>query len=155
LSTRRLLMAGNGSTVQISLAHAEYLSLRGAHSHRGKATFARSAVAGRLLDALRDYQEVTDPRLTRGLSDELHAFVVRLLPQPWALRRFEIEHLEGFLATTPGFKEAAAATGFDPAAVLGEIGAWTSAEKLTLVDHAIQHQAPAAAGGSFSASSGR
>jgi hypothetical protein len=138
-------MAGSGITLQITAAHANYLASRGGHSHRGKATFSRSIVLGRMLDALSLYQEFTDPRETRNMPEEFHALIVRLVPKPWALRRFEIKNLETLLASTPGFAGAVTAAGVDPAALLAALAATSPAEKLTLVDHAIQHQAPAAA----------
>jgi hypothetical protein len=82
------------------------------------------------------------------MLEEHHALVVRLLPEPWTLRRFEIQKLEDVLADTPGFAAAVTAAGVDPAALLAAVAAATPAEKLTLVDHAIQHQAPAAAAAS-------
>ncbi len=95
-------MAGSTVTLQISAAHAEYLGRRGGRSHRGRGTFSRSVVLGRVLESHRLYQEFTDPRLTRGMPEELHALVTRLLPEPWALRRFEIQKLEDVLELTPG-----------------------------------------------------
>jgi hypothetical protein len=61
------------------------------------------------------------------------------------LRRFEIMNLQGVLATTPDFAEAVTAAGEDPAALLAEVAEATPAEKLTLVDHAVQRQVPTAA----------
>ena len=69
-------------------------------------------------------------------------------PEPWTLRRFEIQKLEQVLEDTPGFAAAVTAAGVDPAVLLAAVAAATAAEKLTLVDHAIQHQAPAAAAAS-------
>jgi hypothetical protein len=141
-------MAGSSISLQISAAHAKYLERRGGRSHRGRGAFNRSVVLGRLLDSHRLYQEFTDPRQTRGMPEELHALVIRLLPEPWTLRRFEIQKLEHVLEDTPGFAAAVTAAGVDPAVLLAAIAAATPAEKLTLVDHAIQHQAPAAAAAS-------
>jgi hypothetical protein len=141
-------MAGSGITLQITAAHAKYLERRGGHSHRGNGTFSRSIVLGRSLDALRLYQEFTDPRQTRGMPEEFHALLVRLIPESWTLRRFEIQKLEEVLETTSGFSQAVTAAGMDPAALLAAVAATTPAEKLTLVDHAIQHQVPKAAAAS-------
>jgi hypothetical protein len=138
-------MTGIGITLQLNAAHSRYLEARGGHSHRGKATFSRSIVLARMLETLTLYQEFTDPRETRGMPDDIHDLVIRLLPEPWSLRRYEIKHLEGVLESTPGFAAAARAAGLDPAAVLAAVAATTPAEKLTLADHAIQLQAPAAA----------
>jgi hypothetical protein len=44
-----------------------------------------------MLDTLSLYQEFTDPRKTRNMPEEFHALIVRLLPKPWALCRFEIK----------------------------------------------------------------
>ena len=139
-------MAGKGSTIQITAAHVKFLQQRGAHSHRGGGTFSRSVVMGRMFEALRLYQEATDPRRTRGLPEAMHELLVRLVPEPWALRPYEIETLEGLLQRSPGFAEAVTAAGSDPAALLAAVAEMSLAEKLTLVDHAVQAQAPAAAG---------
>ena len=141
-------MAGSGVTLQISAAHAKYLERRGGRAHRGRGPFSRSAVLGRVLESHRLYQELTDPRKTRGMPEAVHALIVRLLPEPWLLRAFEIKNLEGILEAAPGHADAAAAAGIDPGAVLAAVAGATPAEKLTLVDHAIQHQAPAAAAAS-------
>ena len=130
--------------IHISVATAKYLNQRGGYSHRGRGPFSRSVVLERMIQDLRLYREVTDPRKTRGFPEEFHALVVRLLPEPWHLKRFEILNLEALLEGTPGFKEAVAAAGADPAALLAAIAEATPAEKLTLVDHAVQHQAPRA-----------
>jgi hypothetical protein len=61
--------------VQISAAQAQYLEQRGGRSHRGRGTFSRSVVLGRVLESHRLYQEFTDPRLTRGMPEEFHALV--------------------------------------------------------------------------------
>jgi hypothetical protein len=134
--------------LQISAADARYLETRGGYSKRGSGTFSRSVVLRRMLRDVRLYRDFTDPRQTRGLPEEFHALVVRLLPAPWNLSRYEILNLEGVLAATPGFSEAATAAGVEPAALLAAVAAATPAEKLTLVDHAVQHQAPAAAAAS-------
>jgi hypothetical protein len=139
------MAAGHNISLILSAAHVKYLQRRGGHSHRGRGAFNRSLALGRVLDSHRLYVEFTDPRQTRGMPEELHALIIRLLPEPWTLKRFEIENLERVLETTPGFAAAATAAGVDPAALLAAVAAATPAEKLTLVDHAIQHQAPAAA----------
>jgi hypothetical protein len=138
-------MAGYGLTLQIGPAQADYLERRGGHSHRGKGTFNRSKVLARCFDTLRLYQQLTDPRTTSGLPEEWHSLIVRLLPEPWTLKPYEIINLEGVLKITTGFAQAAVASGIDPAALLAAVAALTPAEKITLADHAVLHQAPAAA----------
>jgi hypothetical protein len=49
-------------------AHARYLERRGGSAHRGDDPLSHSIVLGRTLDAHRLYQELTDPRETRGMS---------------------------------------------------------------------------------------
>jgi hypothetical protein len=98
---------------------------RGGRSHRGRGTFSRSVVLGRVLDSHRLYQEFTDPRRTRGMPEEHHALIIRLLPEPWALRRFEIRKLEDVLELTPGFAAAVRGAGLDPAVLLAEVAAAT------------------------------
>jgi hypothetical protein len=141
-------MAGSGITLQLTAAHAKYLERRGGRSHRGNGPFSRSVVLGRVLESHHLYQEFTDPRQTRGMPEEVYALIIRLLPQPWTLRRFAIKNLEGVLEATPGFAAAVTAAGVDPAVVLAAVAEATPAEKLTLVDHAIQHQVPVAAAAS-------
>src|ERR1700674_2906608 len=107
-------MAGSYSTsFQISAAHAKYLERRGGHSHRGRGPFNRSLALGRVLESHRLYLEFTDPRRTRGMPEELHALVIRLLPEPWTLKRFEIRKLEQVLEDAPGFAAAVTAAGMD------------------------------------------
>jgi len=141
-------MAGKGTTIQMTAAHVKYLEQRGAQSHRGGGTFSRSVVLGRMLDALRLYQEATDPRQTRGLPAAMHEALVRLVPEPWGLKPYEVATLEILLGRSPGWKAAAQAAGIDPEALLAAVAAMSLAEKLTLVDQAVQAQAPAAAGAS-------
>ena len=116
-------MAGSTISLQISAAAAQYLEQRGGRSHRGGGIFRRSVVLGRVLESHRLYQEFTDPRLTRGMPEELHALVIRLLPEPWALGRFEIRKLEQVLEDAPGFAAAVTAAGMDPAVLLVAVAA--------------------------------
>jgi hypothetical protein len=141
-------MAGKGTTVQITAADLAFLERRGARSHRGGGTFSRSVVLHRTLQMLRDCLDQFDPRKTRGMPDEMHRLVVQELPEPWTLKSFEVEHLALILERAPGFAAAAAAARVDPAAVLATVAAMSYAEKLALVDHALQEQAPAAAAAS-------
>ena len=141
-------MAGGNITLHLTAAHAKFLERRGGRSHRGKGPFSRTSVLRRMLDSLRLYHEFTDPRETRGMSHEHHALVISLLPKPWELSAYEIRNLEGVLAAAPGFQAAVAAASIDPTELLAGVAAATPAEKLTLVDHAVQHQAPAAAAAS-------
>jgi hypothetical protein len=137
-------MAGTPIAVQLSTQHAQQLAKLGARAHRGGGTFSRTQVLGRMIDAFHLYQAFTDPRQTRDLPEPFHALVIRLLHNPWELRRFEIQNLEGVLEATPDFAKNVAAANVDPAALLAAVGNATAAEKLTLVAHAILHQAPAA-----------
>jgi hypothetical protein len=45
------------------------------------------------------------------MPEELHALVIRLLPKPWTLGRFEIRKLEQVLEDAPGFAAAVTAGG--------------------------------------------
>jgi hypothetical protein len=136
-------MAPKAITLQLTAAHARFLEDRGAGSSRGNTLFSRTAVLGRMLDRLALYQELTDPRQTSGMPEEVHALIISQLPEPWTLRRFEILHLDAILADAPGFAPALAAAGLDSVAVLAAVAAASPAEKLTLVQHAVRHQAPA------------
>src|SRR5260370_8150646 len=107
-------MAVSPTSIQISAAHAKSLERRGGRSHRGRGAFNRSLVFGRVLDSHRLYVEFTDPRQTRGMPEEVHALVIRLLPEPWALKRFEILKLESVLDLTPASAPAATAPPLKP-----------------------------------------
>jgi hypothetical protein len=72
----------------------------------------------------------------------MHEVLVRRLPEPWSLKPYEIETLEGFLSRSAGFVEAVAADGVDPKALLEAIGAMSVPEKVSLVDQAVLAQAP-------------
>ena len=133
-------MARKAITLQLSAAHAKLLADRGAQAHPGNPHFSRPAVLGRMLDSLYLHLELNDPRRTKGMPEEVHALIVKKLPEPWALRRFEIQHLDAILADAPGFAPALAAAGLDGAAVLAAVAAASPAEKLTLVHHALRHQ---------------
>jgi hypothetical protein len=142
-------MAVKRISVEMTAAQVRFLEKRGARAHRGPgATFSRSVVLGRMLDYLRMYQESSDPRRTRGLPEPMYQVLVRRLPEPWTLRRLDIETLEAFLARSAKFMAAVEAAKVAPAALLAAVEAMSLAEKVTLVDHAVQVQAPAAAGAS-------
>jgi hypothetical protein len=142
-------MAGSGITLQISTQHAQFLGRYGARSQRGRrGTFSRSVVLARLLDSFRLYQTFNDPRQTHAFPEPYFALIARHLPEPWLLRKVEIEHLEDVLETAPDLAPAATAQGIDLSTLLAAVTALPPAEKLTLVNHAILHQAPAAAAAS-------
>jgi hypothetical protein len=71
--------------------------------------------------------------------------VARLLPEPWALKVFEVEQMPTLLARVPSFAATAAAAGVDVAALMSLLADLSFGEKMALVDHALQEQAPAAA----------
>jgi hypothetical protein len=141
-------MAGKGTTVQITAADVRFLEKRGARSHRGGGPFSRSVVLHRTLQMLGDVLEHSDPRRTRALPEAMHGVVVRVLPEPWNLKAFEVEHLATILERAPGFGAAAAAAGVDSAALLATVAALSFPEKLALLDHALQEQGPGAAAAS-------
>lgn len=134
-----------GWTAQLAPDDLRFLEQRGAVSHRGKGTFNRSAVLHRELQLLRALLRRYDPRVSAALPEAMHGLAVRLLPEPWSLKPLEVDHMAELLATAPGFASEAAAAGVDPAAFLAAITALSFAEKVALLDHALQHQAPAAA----------
>jgi hypothetical protein len=138
-------MRGKATSIQMTAAHRRFLEKRGARSHRGGSVFSRSAVVERALDGLGLYLKWTDPRKTRGFPEAMHTALVRRLPEPWTLKPYEIETLEGFLRRSAEFLEVTAADGVDPEALLEAIGAMTVPEKVTLVDQAVLAQAPAMA----------
>jgi hypothetical protein len=135
-------MRGEATTIRMKAVHQRFLEMRGARSHRGGSPFSRSAVFERALEELVLYLKWTDPRKTRGFPEAMHAALARHLPNPWTLKHYEIENLEGVLRGSPEFLDAIAADGVDPKALLDAIGAMTVPEKLSLVDEAVLAQAP-------------
>ena len=133
-----------GSTAQISPADLLFLERRGATSHRGKGTFNRSAVLHRELQLLRELLRRYDPIKSANMPEPMHRLAVRLLPEPWTLKPFEIDQMAALLETDPNFAETVAAAGVDPANFLATVAA-LSFEKVALLDHALEEQAPAAA----------
>jgi hypothetical protein len=138
-------MAGKGTTVQIAASDVAFLARRGARSHRGGGTFSRSTVLHRSLVMLRDVLERCDPRQTRAMPEAMHQVIVRVLPEPWALKVFEVDQMPALVAQAPGFAAAAAAAGVEVEALLALVGALNFGERMALVDQALQAQAPAAA----------
>ena len=141
-------MVGSGTTLQIAAPDVAFLARRGARSHRGGGTFSRSVVLHRALQMFRDCLEHSDPRRTRDMPEPMHRLLTELIPAPWDLKAFEIDHLALLLERAPGFAAAAQAAAIDPAALLATLAPLTFAEKLALVDHAIQLQSPAASAAS-------
>jgi hypothetical protein len=134
-----------GHTAQITADDLLFLQARGAISDRSRGQFNRSAVLHRELQLLREILHRSDPRTSARLPHEMHQLAVRLLPEPWSLKPFEIDHMAALLQSTPGFAAAVEAAGVDPAAFLAAIAALDFAEKVALVGHALEEQAPAAA----------
>jgi hypothetical protein len=134
-----------GSTAQIAPADLIFLERRGAIADRRKGTFNRSAVLHRELQLLRELLRRNDPRTTAGMPEAMHQLAVRLLPEPWSLKPFEIDQMAALLESAPGFAAAVAAAGVDRAAFLAAVAALSFGEKVALLDHALQEQAPAAA----------
>src|ERR1700726_2333025 len=106
-------MRGRATSIQMTAAHQLFLEERGARSHRGGSAFSRSSVIGRALEELTLCLKWTDPRRTRGFPETMHEVLVRRLPEPWSLKPYEIEAVEGFLARSDGF-HALAADGVNP-----------------------------------------
>jgi hypothetical protein len=57
----------------------------------------------------------------------------------------EIDYLADSIEHAPGFAAEVAAAGLEPAAFLAAIAALSFVEKVALLEHAREHQAPAAA----------
>ena len=141
-------MPDRPTSIQIGAADVAFLEKRGARSHRGGGEFSRSVVLHRLFQTLRTLYEECDPRRTRGMPAALHGFLTRILPEPWTLKPLEIDQLADRLSRVSGFREAAAAAGFDAGEVLASLASLSLGEKLALIDQAVQAQAPAAAAAS-------
>jgi hypothetical protein len=138
-------MAGKGTTVQVTGGDVAFLARRGARSHRGGGTFSRSTVLHRSLVMLRDLLERSDPRRTRAMPEAMHQVIVRLLPEPWALKAFEVDQMPALLAQAPNFAATAAAAGVETEALLALVGSLNFTERMALVDQAQQARAPRAA----------
>jgi hypothetical protein len=137
-------MPGYGSTVQIPPEVVRFLEKRGARSQRGHSEFSRSAVLHRSMIALRTFLADCDPQMTGKLSAEQARLAVRLLPSPWRLSAFEVEHLAALLEGQPDFAAAAAEEGVETAPFLAAVAALSRPERLALIDQAVQERAPAA-----------
>jgi hypothetical protein len=138
-------MARTTGTVQIHREDLVFLERRGAVSDRSRGTFNRSAVLRRELGLLRELLRRHDPRRSAAMPEAMYELAARLLPAPWSLTRFEIDQMAALLGSVPGFAAAAAAAGVDPDALLAAVGALGLGEKVALLDHALELQAPAAA----------
>ncbi|HVT14720.1 MAG TPA: hypothetical protein VHQ90_00885 [Thermoanaerobaculia bacterium] len=131
-------MPGLGTTVLIPPDDIDFLTRRGARSQRGWSPFSRSAVLHRTMQTHRLLLEHCDPRKTRGLSEDMHLLAVGLLPEPWTLSRFEVQHLAKRFALSPDLAAEAGGAGIEVEDFLAAITALTFPEKLALVDQAIQ-----------------
>jgi hypothetical protein len=138
-------MAGKLTTIQIGPGDVAFLERRGARSHRGGGEFSRSAALQRSLATLRAVLEDSDPLGHGRISAAQRDLVVRLLPAPWAMTAFEVEHLDGYLERAEGYAEALRAAGVEAGELAAAVAALTFCEKLALVDQAVQEKAPAAA----------
>ncbi|HVT14667.1 MAG TPA: hypothetical protein VHQ90_00610 [Thermoanaerobaculia bacterium] len=138
-------MAGKLTTIQIAPGDIAFLERRGARAHRGGGEFSRSAALQRSLATLRAVLEDCDPLRHGRISATQRDLVVRLLPVPWAMTAFEVEHLGGYLEHARGYAEALRAAGVEAAELAAALAALSFCEKMALVDQAIQEKAPAAA----------
>jgi hypothetical protein len=136
---------GKGTTAKVHPADMIFLERRGALSHRGARTFSRSAVLHREMQLLRSLLAHYDPRRGGGMSEEMAGLAARLLPEPWLIKPAAVEHLALRLQEAPGLAAEAAAAGIDPAALVAAVAALGLAEKVALLDLALQEQGPAAA----------
>ena len=134
-----------GTTVMMQPGDMAFLDRRGAISHRGAGVFSRSAVLHREVQLLRGVLERYDPRRTSGLSEEMCALAVRLLPEPWSIKPGAVEHLSLRLQEAPGFAAEVSAAGIEVAALVEAVAALGYAEKVWLLDQALVARAPAAA----------
>jgi hypothetical protein len=120
------------TSIQIEAADVAFLERRGARSQRGGGEFSRSVVLHRAIRTLGRLLEECDPRRTRRMPEAEHAFLSRILPEPWALTAYEIDQLADRMGRTPGFRAAATEAGLDPDALLATLG-----EALALVERAL------------------
>jgi hypothetical protein len=108
--------------------------------------FNRSAVLHRELQLMRALTNRHDPVRSGALPKAVHDLAVRLLPEPWSITKpVEIDHLADSIEHAPGFAAEVAAAGLEPAAFLAAIAALSFVEKVALLGHALELQAPAAA----------
>lgn len=131
-------------TTHLHASDLEFLEARGAFSRRGARTFSRSAVLQQQMQLLLELLVHYDPRRTSAMPEVMFQLVARLLPEPWLIKPSSVEHLALRLQETPNFAARVREAGVDPAELVATVAALGFGEKVALLDHALQHQAPAA-----------
>jgi hypothetical protein len=135
-----------GTTVQLDVPGTEFLARRGARPHRGGGPFGQSMVLRRCLRTLASILDDANPYASERLPAALRPVIAASLPDPWDLSPYEVECLGHRLAQVPGFTDALAAAGLDPAATVAAVTALTLPEKWAAVDLAVQDQSAANSG---------
>ena len=119
----------------------------GARADRGGSRWNRSAVIRRQFELYMAALDESDPR-KRGFPADFYVALVELLTEPWSLNasliRILDRYVEGLTYLNDHLKEA----GIDREAFLTAIAQLTFAERLSIVEAAEAHHAPAASSGS-------
>lgn len=134
-----------GGTTQLQAPDLRFLEKRGAISHRGSRTFSRSAVLHREMQLLRALLVHYDPHRTGAMPEKMVQLVARLLPEPWLISPTAVENLALRLQEAPNFAATVREAGVDPAELVATVASLGFGEKVALLDHAVQLQAPDAA----------
>lgn len=128
---------------EMTTPELRFLEKRGAISHRGGQTFSRSAVLHREMQLLRALLVHYDPHRTGAMSEATVQLVACLLPEQWPIAPAAVENLAQRLQERRISRLRSA--GVDPPELVVAVAALGFGEKVALLDHALQHQAPAAA----------
>jgi hypothetical protein len=118
------------------------LHSRGARSDRTHGPFNYTQQVSRTLELYESVVIRSDPRVTRGLAEELYDLILELLLDPQELETFHIHRLGDYLSDLPDFAARARKLGAKPEQLAKTINAYAFAEKLHLVDAAQIRNAP-------------
>jgi len=103
---------------------------------RGASERGAGEVLRRRLEILDSVIVHCDPRATRGFPEAFFDFLVSFLTEPWTISADRILRLDAYVAQRPGFGEAVAEAGIDPAELRAAIHGLTFAERLVILDAA-------------------
>jgi len=120
------------------------LRARGARSDQTHGPYNYTRQLTRSLNLYDSVVVRSDPRETRGLSEQHYGLILDVLRDPQRLETFHIQRLGDYLLEIPEFPQRARDLGLAPAELAATVNDLTFAEKLHLVDSAQIHHAPPA-----------
>jgi hypothetical protein len=133
-----------GITVTLPPEAVDRLKNRGARSDRSGGPFNYARQLSRTLELYESVVIKSDPRETRGLSEEHYDLILDVIREPQELETFRIHWLGDYLLEFPAFVEGTRALGADPDHLAETINGYGFAEKLHLVESAQFRHAPPA-----------